>query len=42
MVRALLSAGAKVDQLNLEGGSPLYVACQEGHVEAANSLRVTA
>ena len=38
MARALLSAGAKVDLQNLEGASPLFIACQAGHVEAARAL----
>ena len=38
MVRALLSAGAKVDLLATKAASPLHVACFKGYMEVVRAL----
>ena len=37
-VAALLAGGADVNEPNLNGVTPLYIACQEGHAEVVMKL----
>ena len=38
MARLLLDNGAEVDRAEEDGGTPLLIACQNGHVDAARLL----